>query len=138
MKNINNSLQQLLQTAYLDFEFGYKVPSKFLPDNACRVRLFDKQQNNLAINSQVIILTELKGRGMSVTNSVEFIIPQLEYYLLTEKAIVIRTDCIYIEHYDQDSYYDSSQKETFDRVMLLNSRPGWSRLSTDEIFLYLN
>ena len=74
---------------------------------------------------------------MSVTNSVEFIIPQLERFLLIEKAIVIGTDCIYIEHYAKNSYYDSEQEETFDRVMLLNDRPGWSRLSTEEVFLYL-
>jgi hypothetical protein len=75
---------------------------------------------------------------MSVTNSVEFIIPQLERFLLIEKSVIIKPNCIYIEHYDRDSYYNpEDNRETFDRVQLLQGRPGWSRLTSDEVFLLL-
>ena len=128
MRN-NINLEQLLETAYLNFEFNYKVRGKpFI--NACRVRFFDKQP-------QVVILTELKGHGMSVTNSVEYIIPQLEKFLLLEKGILIQTNCIYIEHYDQNSYHTPSNQESFDRVILLDNRPGWNSLKREEVFLLL-
>ena len=77
----NNNLQQLLQTADLDVEFSYQVSTKQF-NNACRVRFFNRQP-------QIIILTELKNSGMSVTNSIEFIIPQLERFLLFGKAIAL-------------------------------------------------
>ena len=125
----NNNLQQLLQTADLDIEFSYQISAKRF-NNACRVRFFNRQP-------QIIILTELKNSEMSVTNSIEFIIPQLERFLLFEKAIAIAPNCVYIEHYDESSYEDCDFEETFDRVMLLDGRPGWNRLSSETVFLYL-
>ena len=128
--NISTNIQKLLLQAVLDFEFIYKVRGKPF-DNACRVRLYNNQP-------QIIILTELKERGMSVTNSVEFIIPQLERFLLVEKSILVHHDCIYIEHYDKESLHDKCEEETFDRVILLDNRPGWSRLTFDQVFLLLS
>lgn len=129
MKN-NIDLSQLLNRATVDFKFSYQVTNKPF-NNACRVRFFNNQP-------QVILLTELKGHGMSVTNSVEFIIPQLERFLLIEKSVIIKPNFIYIEHYDRDSYYNpEDNRETFDRVQLLQGRPDWSRLTSDEVFLLL-
>ena len=130
MKSQKTLLHQLLDRADLDFEFPYKVRNKPF-ENACRVRLFKNQP-------QVILLTELKDRGMSVTNSVEFIIPQLEQFLLIKKSILVKSDCIYIEHYDRDSWHaPENNSESFDRVVLLENRPGWSRLSKNEVLLLL-
>lgn len=125
------NIQTLLKQADLDIEFYYSVNNKSLK-NACRVRLYQR-------NPQVVILTELKGCGMSVTNSVEFIIPQVERFLLIEKGIIIKPDTVYVEHYGKDSgFYSENNEETFDRVMLLNNRPGWSRLSLNEVAILLS
>ena len=127
-QNIN--IQNLLKQAYLDFDFSYKVQNRPF-ENSCRVRFFNLQP-------QVIVLTELKGGGMSVTNSVEHIIPQLERFLLIEKTIAVQCDCVFIEHYDENSYYaPEDNEETFDRVFLLDNRPGWRRLTKNEVFLFL-
>ena len=127
-------LQKLLNEAHLDFEFAYKVHNKSLK-NACRVCFFDNQP-------QVILLTDLRGRGMSVTNSVEYIIPQLERFLIIEKSIPVQCDCIYIEHYDKESWNDLENiRETFDRVTFFKNdpewsnklTPSWSRLTENEV-----
>lgn len=82
------------------------------------MRLFKNQP-------QVILLTELKDRGMSVTNSIEFTIPQLEQFLLIKKSILVKSDCIYVEHYDRDSWHapeDNSEKE---RSRCFTGKPPW-------------
>lgn len=135
----NINLQEILNRADLDFEFYYKVLNKSFK-NACRVRFFKNQP-------QVIILTDLQKVRMSVTNFIECIIPQLEQFLIIEKSIIIHNNCIYIEHYEKESWYDLEFEETFDQVTLSKSekdrqwgqlKPNWSRLTEDEVLILIS
>lgn len=75
----------------LDDIFHYKLNKYRKIDDHCRIRIYRQK------SPTVVILTELKNSGMSVTNAVEFIIPQVKWVFEQENN-PLPEDTIFIEH----------------------------------------
>lgn len=117
----------LLPEADVDDIFHYKLNKYRQIDDHCRIRIYRQTKQTICI------LTELKNSGMSVTNSVEFIIPQVKW-LFEQENNPLPEDTIFIEHYDRDSYYDCGLNETFDIITLKNGSPLWNRVTPQTVF----
>ena len=121
-----NLLTQIAKKPQLDFIFNYKIPYG-RDNNFCRVRYYSDPQH------QVLIMTELKNSGMSVTNSVEHIVSQLKDYFLRQEGIRIKDNCLFIEHYEKE-FYNNSYPEEFSLIKFdADNKPDWSVLSEDNI-----
>lgn len=125
---MNNSLlSQISPLPTIDDIFHYKIGRNRQIDDRCRIRIYRGKR------TAICILTELKDSGMSVTNSVEKIIPQL-FQLFQDEGNPLPENTIFIEHYDEDSYERDNREEDFSLVRLDESyRPSWSPLSTNQV-----
>ena len=115
-----------LPTADLDDIFHYKLNKYRQIDDRCRIRIYRRTK------STICIMTELKNSGMSVTNAVEFIIPQIKW-LFKQENNPLPENTIFIEHYDRDSYYGHGDDETFEIVTLKNHRPLWNPVTFTQV-----
>lgn len=111
-----------LPTAEIDENFHYKISPHRQIDDFCRMRLYALQSDR-----PICVLTELKHSGMSVTNAVEKIIPQVQ------QAYNLKPNTLYIEHYDNDSFYSDNEPATFDALDLDKDKPTWRRLDREEL-----
>ena len=116
-----------LPKADIDDIFHYKLNIYRQIDDHCRIRIYRQA------NKTICILTELKNSGMSVTNCVEMIVPQI-FWLFQQENNPLPEDTIFIEHYDRDSYYGDDEDESFDIIKINNGRVIWQRISFQNVF----
>ena len=102
----------------------------------CQVRIFWPASKQ----SPVVVITELpENKGMSVTNAIAQIIPELE------KAFELPAGTVFVEHYPDRrpvGSKDGTLEESFDEVQLMDGedgqvRPQWRRLDKEKFFRVL-
>ena len=89
----------------------------------------------------VVVITDLPGNeGVSVTNAIEQIVPELE------KVFELPTKTMWVEHYPDRrpvGSKDGTLEESFDEVQLMDGedgqvRPQWRRLDKEKFFRVLD
>ncbi|MGL5833221.1 MAG: hypothetical protein ACRC1Z_08310 [Waterburya sp.] len=121
-----NHIHSVLPPADLDDIFHYKLSPHRQIDDHCRIRIYRRA------TKIICIMTELKNSGMSVTNCVEKIIPQI-FWLFEQENNPLPKNTIFIEHYDPDSYNLEHTTEDFSVVTINNAKPCWQSISPAKI-----
>lgn len=113
--------------------------------SCCHLRLFNltkslQKQNHFIswikareFNPLVVLLTAIPdNRGQSLSNSIEFAIPQVLCFLETELEVFDPENIIFIEHYNTQSYQDYDYDfEDFCLVKICQETilPVWKKIS---------
>ena len=104
------------------FKFFLPYRRQDTQHNCCELRLFISNRNA----PQIVLITEIAAnRGSSITNAIEFVIPQAITYLKSKVPQFTAKNCVFVEHYN----CDSEIKETFDLVR--PQAPMWRSFGSD-------
>ena len=142
---------------FLSQRFFFQVPNEETT-SCCHLRVFlppqDTKENKssifkflklLKIKPKVILLTGIReNRGQpSLSNSIEFAIPQVLFYLETLLNNFTNSDfanCIFVEHYSNFSYNDYNDDFENFWLVKLNSKlaaPEWRSISHSDLSLII-
>ena len=126
MTNKKQTSHITLPSADIDDIFHYKLSPGRTIDDRCRIRIYRRPQKTICI------ITELPNSGMSVTNCIEKILPQI-FWLFKQESQPLPENTIFIEHYNNQSYEGRDYPDSFDLVSIENNQPFWQSLSFSQL-----
>lgn len=125
-----NPVPTVLPRADVDDIFHYKLSPHRQIDDHCRIRIYRRQHRTICI------ITELKNSGMSITNCLEKIIPQI-FWLFEHDNNPLPQNTLFIEHYNSDSYEPKHTDEDFSLVTINHGQPSWQSIPPTKVLEFL-